>query len=846
MPFASVAVEPPPVSVPVPTSDRLTSSAGTPFPNASATFTWTAGVIVAPAPTLLGCTSNETVAAAAALTVNDPLVAGVSAPLVALNCLLPARSTDSPENVAMPFASVAVEPPPVSVPVPTSDRLTSSAGTPFPNASATFTWTAGVIVAPAPTLLGCTSNETVAAAAGLTVNDALVAGVSAPLEAESCLLPARSTDSPENVAMPLASVATAPPPVSVPVPTSDRLTSSVGTPFPNASATFTCTAGVIVAPAATFDGCTSNETVAAAAGLTVNETLVAGVSAPLVVLNCLLPVRSTDSPENVAMPFASVAVEPPPVSVPVPTSDRLTSSVGTPFPNASATFTCTAGVIVAPAATFDGCTSNETVAAAAALTVNEVLVAGVSAPLVALNCLLPVRSTDRPENVAMPFASVAVAPPPVSVPVPTSDRLTSSAGTPFPNASATFTWTAGVIVAPAPTLLGCTSNETVAAAAALTVNDPLVAGVSAPLEAESCLLPARSTDRPENIAMPLASVAVEPPPVRVPAPTSDRLTSSVGTPFPNASATFTWTAGVIVAPAPTFDGCTSNETVAAAAGLTANDALVAGVSAPLVAESCLLPARSTDSPENVAMPFASVATAPPPVSVPVPTSDRLTSSVGTPFPNASATFTWTAGVIVAPAATFDGCTSNEIVAAAAGLTVNDPLVAGVSAPLVAESCLLPARSTDRPENVAMPFASVAVAPPPVRVPVPTSDRLTSSLATPFPNASATFTWTAGVIVAPAPTLLGCTSNETVAAAAAPTVNDPLVAGVSAPLEAESCLLPVRSTDSPENVAMPFASVATAPPPVSVPVPTSDRLTSSVGTPFPNASATFTCTAGVIV
>src|SRR5512134_1514087 len=458
----------------------------------------------------------------------------------------------------MPFASVAVEPPPVSVPVPTSDRLTSSAGTPFPNASATFTWTAGVIVAPAPTLLGCTSNETVAAAAGLTVNDPLVAGVSAPLEAESCLLPARSTDSPENVARPFASVATAPPPVSVPVPTSDRLTSSAGTPFPNASATFTCTAGVIVAPAATFDGCTSNETVAAAAALTVNDPLVAGVSAPLVALNCLLPVRSTDSPENVAMPFASVATAPPPVSVPVPTSDRLTSSVGTPFPNASATFTWTAGVIVAPAPTLLGCTSNETVAAAAAFTVNEVLVAGVSAPLVALNCLLPARSTDSPENVAMPFASVAVEPPPVSVPVPTSDRLTSSVGTPFPNASATFTWTAGVIVAPAATLLGCTSNETVAAAAAFTVNEVLVAGVSAPLVALSCLLPVRSTDSPENVAMPFASVAVEPPPVRVPVPTSDRLTSSVGTPFPNASATFTCTAGVIVAPAATLLGCTSN------------------------------------------------------------------------------------------------------------------------------------------------------------------------------------------------------------------------------------------------------------------------------------------------
>ena len=52
--------------------------------------------------TVLGCCTNARVAAAPAVTSNVSLSAGVRAPDVALSCLLPARSTLSAANVAMP------------------------------------------------------------------------------------------------------------------------------------------------------------------------------------------------------------------------------------------------------------------------------------------------------------------------------------------------------------------------------------------------------------------------------------------------------------------------------------------------------------------------------------------------------------------------------------------------------------------------------------------------------------------------------------------------------------------------------------------------------------------------
>src|SRR5438034_1429205 len=122
-----------------------------------------------------------------------------------------------------------------------------------------------------------------------------------------------------------------------------------------------------------------------------NALLVTGDSAPLDAVSCLLPTRSTLSPGNDAVPPASLTTGAPPVSVPVPTRDSATDAPATPLPNASVSLSCTAGDTVAPATTFDGCVVNASVVAAAAETVNAVLVTGVSAPLDPESCWLPAR-----------------------------------------------------------------------------------------------------------------------------------------------------------------------------------------------------------------------------------------------------------------------------------------------------------------------------------------------------------------------------------------------------------------------------------------------------------------------
>src|SRR5262249_5929321 len=154
------------------------------------------------------------------------------------------------------------------------------------------------------------------------------------------------------------------------------------------------------------------------------------------------------------------------------TRARPTEVPATALPNASATFTCTAGAIATPATTFVGCAANASAAAAAAETVNALLVAAGSVPLAARSCLLPTRFTLRPLKLALPPASLATGLPPVSVPVPSSASVTDVPGTLLPNASVTRTWTAGAIATPATTFVGCTANASAAAAAGETVNAP--------------------------------------------------------------------------------------------------------------------------------------------------------------------------------------------------------------------------------------------------------------------------------------------------------------------------------------------------------------------------------------
>src|SRR5205823_296817 len=168
----------------------------------------------------------------------------------------------------MPLASLTTAPPPVSVPVPTRASDTEVPATPLPKASATLICTAGAIATPATTLLGWTVNASDAAAAGETVSAVLVTLGSAPLEAVSCLLPARLMLTPAKLALPPASLTPAPPPPRVPAPTRARDTEAPATPLPNASATLICAAGAIATPATTLLGWTVNASDAAAAGET--------------------------------------------------------------------------------------------------------------------------------------------------------------------------------------------------------------------------------------------------------------------------------------------------------------------------------------------------------------------------------------------------------------------------------------------------------------------------------------------------------------------------------------------------------------------------------------------------
>ncbi len=138
----------------------------------------------------------------------------------------------------------------------------------------------------------------------------------------------------------------------------------------------------------------------------------------------------------------------------------------------------------------------------------------------------------------------------------------------------------------------------------------------------------------------------------MPLPTRLSPTSSPLTPLPKASVARTVTAGVIVAATNTAPGCWVNESAVAAAEFTSKLALTAGVSAPLLAVSCLpTPAASIVSAPNVATPSIAF-TVVVPTNEPVPlVTARLTSSVApvTRFPNASRTLTDSAGLNGAPA-----------------------------------------------------------------------------------------------------------------------------------------------------------------------------------------------------
>src|SRR5207244_2671570 len=129
-----VGTGPPPESVPVPTSDSETLTPATGLPDASETFSSTGGEIAAATTTSLGGTANASVAAAPALTVNDALVTGVSAPPVAVSCFAPAVSSTRSSNSANPLPSVLRLVVPCSVPLPDE----SATLTPTPDCATSF------------------------------------------------------------------------------------------------------------------------------------------------------------------------------------------------------------------------------------------------------------------------------------------------------------------------------------------------------------------------------------------------------------------------------------------------------------------------------------------------------------------------------------------------------------------------------------------------------------------------------------------------------------------------------------------------------------------------------------
>src|SRR5204863_338592 len=140
-------------------------------------------------------------------------------------------------------------------------------------------------------------------------------------------------------------------------------------------------------------------------------------------------------------------------------SVMLVVAVVTVLPWASWTVTCTAGVIAAPATALLGCTVKTSFAAGPTLTLmlNALLVAPAR----------PVADALTVEYVASLLAAVPVLVParvPLAGLVPiASVMLVVAVVTVLPCASSTVTCTAGVFIAPAAALLGCTVKTTFAA-----------------------------------------------------------------------------------------------------------------------------------------------------------------------------------------------------------------------------------------------------------------------------------------------------------------------------------------------------------------------------------------------
>src|SRR6266571_2275165 len=246
-----------------------------------------------------------------------------------------------------------------------------------------------------------------------------------------------------NVATPATAAAvvvpdSVPPPALEPIVTFTLPAKPVAT-LPSASCAVTCTAGVIAAPAVAVVGCTLKTSTLGAPAVTLNAALVPPpIPAAPAVRVYPVPVLLMLNPENVAMPPAAATLDvperaPPPGFAPIATVTEPLNAVAV-LPCASCAVTWTAGVIVAPATVVVGWTVKTSWLAAPGVTLKTVLLAVV---------------TDAVKLVTV-----------------------------LPNPSCAVTCTAGVIGAPAVTLVGCTVNTSLFAAAGLMIKEALVCPVS--------------------------------------------------------------------------------------------------------------------------------------------------------------------------------------------------------------------------------------------------------------------------------------------------------------------------------------------------------------------------------
>src|SRR3989441_121583 len=148
------------------------------FPFASRAVTSMAGVMLAPATVLVGCTVNTSVPALPAVMLKPELIP-VRLPLLAVRVYpVPVLSIDSPGNVATPpdaaWVAVPDKTPPDGLVPMASVTLPVKPVAVLPFTSRADSSNSRVTLPPATVLVGCTVNTRVAALPAVTLNAVLV------------------------------------------------------------------------------------------------------------------------------------------------------------------------------------------------------------------------------------------------------------------------------------------------------------------------------------------------------------------------------------------------------------------------------------------------------------------------------------------------------------------------------------------------------------------------------------------------------------------------------------------------------------------------------------------------